>query len=113
MSTILSLLLIQVIVVFIVDISGAIDSLKRGLKLLLTKGKMSNSDYRLKPFDCSLCSTWWTCLIYLLCVGKLTIPFIAFVAFQCTFCAQIKDTILVVGDLITKVIRIIYKYIID
>lgn len=113
MNTILSLLLIQVIVVFIVDISGAIDSLKSGLKWLLTKGKMSSSDYRLKPFDCSLCCTWWTCLIYLLCVGKFTIPYIAFVAFQCTFCDQIKDTILVVGDLITKVIRIIYKYLID
>ena len=113
METILNLLLIQLIVVFIVDISGAIESLKSGLKLLLTKGKMSSSDYILKPFDCSLCCTWWTCLIYLLCVGKFTIPYIAFVAFQCTFCTQIKDTILCVGDLITKVIRIIYKYLID
>lgn len=113
MNTILSLLLIQVIVVFIVDISGAIDSLKSGLKWLLTKGKMSSSDYILKPFDCSLCMTWWACLIYLLCVGKFTIPFIAFVAFQCTFCAQIKDTILVVGDLCTKFIRLIYKHLID
>lgn len=113
MNTILSLLLIQVIVVFIVDISGAIESLKSGLKWLLTKGKMSSSNYILKPFDCSLCCTWWTCLIYLLCVGKFTIPYIAFVAFQCTFCAQIKDTILVVGDLCTKFIRLIYKHLID
>ena len=113
MNTILSLLLIQVIVVFIVDISGAIESLKSGLKWVLTKGAMKGSDYDLKPFSCSLCSTWCACLIYLLVTGHFTIPYIAFVAFQCTFCAQIKDTILCVGDLITKVIRIIYKYLID
>lgn len=113
MNTILNLLLIQLIVVFIVDISGAIESLKSGLKWLLTKGKMSSSDYVLKPFDCSLCMTWWCSLIYLLCVGKFTIPYIAVVSVLSTFCAQIKDTIYTVGDLITKVIRQIYKHLID
>lgn len=113
MNTILSLLLIQVIVVFIVDISGAIDSLKSGLKWLLTKGKMNSSNYILKPFDCSLCMTWWCSLIYLLCVGKFTIPYIAFAAFQCSFCAQIKDTIYMLGDLYTKFTRLIYKHLID
>lgn len=113
MNTILNLILLQIIVVFIVDISGAIDSLKSGLKWLLTKGKMSNSNYILKPFDCSMCSQWWCGLIYLLITGHFTIPYIAFVAFQCSFCAQIKDTILVLGDLLTKFIRIIYKHLID
>lgn len=113
MNTILSLLFIQVIVVFIVDISGAIDSLKSGLKWLLTKGKMNSSNYVLKPFDCSLCMTWWTCLIYLLCVGKFTIPYIAFVAFQCSFCSHIKSTIYMLGDLLVKVERLIYKHLID
>ena len=113
MNTILNLILLQIIVVFIVDISGAIDSLKSGLKWVLTKGAMKGSNYDLKPLSCSLCSSWWACLIYLLVTGHFTIPFIAFVAFQCTFCTQIKDTILCVGDLITKVIRIIYKYLID
>lgn len=113
MNTILSLLLIQVIVVFIVDISGAIESLKSGLKWILTKGAMKGSDYDLKPWSCSLCMSWWCGLIYLLVTGHFTIPYIAFVALQCTFCAQIKDTIYMLGDLITKVIRIIYKHLID
>ena len=113
MMTILNLLLIQVIVVFIVDISGAIDSLKSGLKWIITKGKMKGSDYRLKPFDCSLCSTWWSCIIYLLCVGKFTIPYIAIAALLSTFCGITKSTIYMLEDLFTKVIRFIYKHLID
>lgn len=113
MSTILDLLLIQLIVVFIVDCSGAIDSLKSGLKWLLTNGAMKGSDYDLKPFSCSLCMQWWCGLIYLLVTGHFTIPYIAFVAFQSNFCAQVKSTIYTVGDLLIKVERIIYKHLID
>lgn len=26
-----------------------------------------------KPFGCPLCLTWWTCLIYIICTGNLTL----------------------------------------
>ena len=68
----INLLLISAIVVFIVDISGAVDSLKSGLKRILTKGVMKDSDYSLKPIDCSLCMTFWSGIIYLLCTGNFT-----------------------------------------
>ena len=58
------LILMSIVVVTIVDISGAVDSLKSGLKWILTKGKMSNSDYTLKPIDCSLCMTFWSGIFY-------------------------------------------------
>lgn len=109
----INLLLIALIVVFIVDISGAIDSLKSGIKWVLTKGKMSNSDYRLKPFDCSLCTTFWVGIIYLLCTSNFTLPYFAFVCLLACFSGLLKSTILLVEDIITKIIQLIYKHLID
>lgn len=110
---IINLCLIAVICVFIVDISGAMDSLKSGIKFILTKGKMNNSDYRLKPFDCSLCMTWWSCLIYLIIIGQLTFQYVAIICLLCTFCGLIKSSILLIEDIIIKIINLIYKYFID
>ena len=112
-NIILNLFLIALIVVFIVDISGAIDSLKSGIKWVLTGGKMTSSDYRLKPIDCSLCTNFWTSLIYLLIIGAFELKYIAVVCLFCTFCGIIKDTILLVGDIFTKIIQLIYKNWID
>lgn len=110
---IVNLILIAIIVVFIVDISGAIDSLKSGIKWVLTKGKMKNSDYRLKPLDCSLCQNFWFSLIFLLCIGEFTLPYIACVCIICCFLGFIKNAILLVEDILNKTIQIIYKYFID
>lgn len=110
---VINLFLICVICVFIVDISGAVESLKSGIKWLLTKGKMSNSDYTLKPFDCSLCMTFWASIIYLLIIGAFTFKYIAIVCLFCTFCDTIKSTIYMVEDIVKKIIQLIYKYFID
>ena len=106
---IIDLILMSMIVVFIVDISGAVDSLKSGLKWILTKGKMNNSDYRLKPLDCSLCMTFWTGLIYLLVIHQFTLPYIAFVCFLACFSGIIKNSIYLIEDVFTKIIQLIYK----
>lgn len=105
----INLILIASIVVFIVDISGAIDSLKSGIKWILTKGKMSNDDYRLKPIDCSLCMTFWTGIIYLLVIGQFTLPYFAFVCLLACFSSVIKTSILLVEDILIKITQLIYK----
>lgn len=112
-NVILNLFIIAVIVVFIVDISGAIDSLKSGIKWILTKGKMKDSNYVIKPIDCSLCMTWWCGLIYLLIIGQFTLKYIAIVCIISTFVEIIKSSILLIEDTITKIIQLIYKYVID
>lgn len=108
---IINLTLIAAIVVFIVDISGAVDSLKSGLKWILTKGKMKNSDYQLKPLDCSLCMTFWSGIIYLLITNNFTLPYLAFVCLLACFSGIIKNSILLVEDIITTIIQLIYKLI--
>lgn len=113
METIINLLMIALICVFVIDISGAIDILKSSLKWLLTKGRMSGCDYRLKPFDCSLCTIWWCGLIYLFFTGAFTLKYIVVVCLLATFSGLIKNTILLVEDTITKIIQTIYSKFID
>lgn len=109
--TLINLFLIALIVVFIVDISGAVDSLKSGIKWVLTKKQMSGSDYRLKPLDCSLCMTFWSCLIYLFVIGEFTLPYITVACLLAAFSDIIKNYILLVGDILTKMNQLIYKLI--
>lgn len=105
------LFLITLIVVYIVDISGAIDSLKSGLKWLVTKGKMKDSNYILKPFDCSLCMSFWIGLIYLLIIGYFTLPYVAVVCMFSAFSRILKSTILLIEDILVKIQQVIYKWI--
>lgn len=104
-----NLFLLTFIIVYIVDISGAVDSLKSGLKWLITKGKMKDNNYTLKPFDCSLCLTFWVGLTYLLITGYFTLPYIAVVCFLSAFSDIFKNTILLLEDLFIKLQRVINK----
>lgn len=72
---IVNLLLITLIIVFIIDLSGIIDSIETVLsKFLNGKARVP------KPFSCSLCMTWWVGLIYLLCIHQFTLIWISIVA---------------------------------
>lgn len=77
--TLLNLLLLQLITVFVVDLSGVMTHIKRWIWRWL-KGEKPYKDFGFKPFDCSLCSTWWAGLIYLLITHSFTIPYIGYVA---------------------------------
>ena len=107
----INLLLITIISVIIIDISGFIDSLKSGIKWCLTKGKMNNSDYRLKPIDCSFCTNFWLGIIYLLVTGNITLYYIAAVLILSCFCGLIKSSILLIEDIFKTFINRIYKFI--
>lgn len=109
----INLILIACIVVIIVDISGVIDSIKSGLKWLLTRGKMNSSDYRLKPIDCSFCMNFWSGIIYLLVIGELTFYYVAFILLLSCFTGVIKDAILLMRDIFITIINWIYKKWID
>lgn len=103
----LNLLFIQMIIVFIVDISGFVDSVKVGISRLITKGKISKSDFRIKPFDCSLCTTFWVGLIYLLCVHQFSIPMIAFVCLLAATTGITKEIFYTLNDIVIKILRLI------
>ena len=99
----IDILLIAVIVVVIIDISGFIDSLKSGLKRLLTNGRMS-AYYSLKPFDCSLCMTFWTGFAYMIITHKVTLFMTAYLLIISIMTPVIKDVIILIRETFIKII---------
>lgn len=95
----MNLLLIAICVVMIVDISGFIDSVKIGLKRWLgIKGGVT-----IKPFDCSLCMTHWTGLIYLLFTG-FTLQSYALLLFISVLTPTIASAILLIREILDFII---------
>ena len=88
----INLIFINIAVVYLIDQSGGMDSIKSLLKRLLTNGKMKGADYSLKPFDCSKCMTFWVSIIYLLLFGELSI-FTFMLACISAFTAQFTNEI--------------------
>lgn len=107
----LKLLCIQLICVLIIDISGFIDSVKWSVSKWLTKGKIPTTDYRIKPFDCSLCMTWWSCLIYMICIGQVSVFLLAYILFLSIMTPVAKEIIVLIRDICIKVINKIYDII--
>lgn len=105
----INILLIAVICVCIIDISGFIDTIKSALNKVITKGKLTNSNYSLKPIDCSLCMTWWSGLIYLICYNSVSLLNIAILLLIAISTPIINDIIRLFQDLIIKVIQLINK----
>ena len=96
---IIDLILIQLIIVFIIDLSGAAESFKLFISKILTKGRIQTTNFDLKPFTCSLCSTWWIGLIYLLICHSFTIPYIALVALLSYLTPLSSSILLLIKDL--------------
>lgn len=97
---IIDLILIQLIIVYIIDLSGAVESLKLFISKILTKGKIQTTNFDLKPFTCSLCMTWWIGLIYLLICHSFTIPYIALVALLSYLTPLSSSILLLIKDLV-------------
>lgn len=100
----IELLLLQLIIVFVIDISGFVDTMKSKLAKLLTNGKFKSPDFRLRPFDCSLCATFWTGIIYLLITHQFTIPLLAFVCLLSATTTISKDVYFTITDMIIKLL---------
>lgn len=101
----INLILLQLIIVFIIDISGFVDTMKSKLAQLLTGGKFKSPDFRIRPFDCSLCATFWTGILYLLITHQFTIPLIAFVCLLAATTTITKDVYFTITDVIIKILN--------
>ena len=101
--------MICLVLVFIIDISGVVDHIKRLAWKWIYQGKREYRDFEAKPFDCSLCSTWWVGLIYL-CFTSLSWVNVAYVAFLAFMTPVFKDLLMMVRDFVVKIIDTIYWY---
>lgn len=101
MNTILNLFLITLVVCFIVDCSGIMTDIRKLVANIIykkTKIKVDYNELKLKPIGCSLCMTWWTGIIYLLCIGEFTIVNFTFVALLALVSSNISGLLLALKD---------------
>lgn len=101
----LDLFLIAVIVVIIIDLSGITLSIKSGIKRLLTRGRMSDPNYSLKPIDCSFCMTFWTGLVWLLVTHSFSLWMLTYLLLLCVMTPVIRDVIILIRELFIKIIK--------
>ena len=73
-------LLITIIFVIITDQLHFWEEFSSSLKSLITRGKFK-SPIRCKILECSCCQSWWVNLIYIIIIGKFTIPMIVYILF--------------------------------
>ena len=101
---ILNLILLQLTIIFLVDLSGGIQSVKKFIWRHLKEGK-PYQDFPFKPFECSLCMTFWVGLIYLLITGSFSLPYIAFVCLLAFMTTTVKSLIWTLKDIIDRFIN--------
>ena len=105
--TLANLFLIGFISVFIIDYSGFIEEADK----ILTKVLKSKFPLHIpKPFSCSLCTTFWVGLIYLLVAGKFSLAFVAILGMVCILTPEILSIIYFAKDFINMVFDEIEKF---
>ena len=107
--TILTLLLIATIWTFILDLCGFAQTIDKLFYRIFYKGRAWRDDARFKPFDCSLCMSWWTGLIYLILTHSFTALNIAILLCFAWLTPLIKDLFTLIKDIIIKLVDLIYK----
>lgn len=106
-QTYIELLLLSAIVIYIVDLSGFTDSWKSALAKWLGR----SGEIRLKPFDCSLCLTWWTGVIYVLCTHTLSIYTLAYIALLSHLSVTICNFFLFIREGLNSLVRKLFDII--
>ena len=91
---ILDLFLITIIICFIIDISGIVDTIEWWLsKWLKVTCKVP------KPFSCSLCMTFWVGLIWI-SIFDFTLLNFVYVCLFATLSEQISNMIIIIKQLV-------------
>lgn len=97
-------LLITLIWVFIIDLSGFIQTVEEALSKWL-KGNAHIP----KPFNCSLCMSWWTNLIVALCCSQLTLANVCMIALFAFLTPVFALVIRWVRDLLEQMVYWLYR----
>jgi hypothetical protein len=108
----LNILLIAIAIVIITDLSGVVDYIKRHLYHWMT-GNYNYPETWDTPIihlmSCSLCQTWWCGLIYLIVIGQVTFASIAYLLAIAYLTTTIRDLIVLIKEVLTKIIDKIFK----
>ena len=100
--TYLNLFLISLIWVIILDLSGFMDEFKTLIAKFI---HIPVKNIQIKPFECSLCMTWWSGLIYLLIIHEVSFLTISAALFFAFLTTTTKDALYLIQDFLNWVIR--------
>lgn len=103
----LNIFIINLLVVFVVDLSGFIPELESIIsKRFHFKARIP------KPFSCSLCMTFWLGLIYTICTSSFSLPTLLFISALSLFSKNtagfirwIQETLITIENFLYKLIR--------
>lgn len=101
---IIELLIIATIVCYVIDISGFIDSTKIFIWWLVFKNEKPFNNFNLKPFDCSLCMTFWIGLIYII-INDFSLINLFYVCILSFLSSTITYTLNIFKDLIIFILN--------
>lgn len=107
--TILNLFIISIIWVLILDLSGFARTIDKTLYKIFYRGRPYREDAHFKPFDCSLCMSWWSGLLYLLITRTLSLFNIAILLFFAWSTTMEKDIFILIKDIVTKLLDLLYE----
>lgn len=96
------LLLVTFVVTYIVDVSGFTESWRGVIERMLPKGQRLG---HIRPFDCSACMSWWSCVIYSAIVGDLTLPVVAWSALMSLLSSPIAGVLVLLRETLASVVR--------
>ena len=97
----LNIFALSVIVVFIIDVSGVIEELRPFVNERILH---RDADARLKPFDCSLCMTFWTGVIYVCLFAGFSFPRIAAVCLAAAMVRNIGEAVFIIRKIGEKLL---------
>ena len=101
---ILNLICIAIILVFIIDYSGVITSIEDFASRTVSHAGRKIHIRIPKPFSCSLCSMWWSGLIYIIVTGNFSFENLAIVALISASTIIIADIMDFIRDLALTII---------
>lgn len=102
----INIILIQILICYVIDLSGFIQSLEMWLNTLL-KVKVHIP----RPFSCSLCLGWWVNIIYLIVTHNFTLPLIIMTALISFFSKNITGLLRWISELFVFIEGWLYKLI--
>lgn len=100
LSRILDIIAILLVAVFIVDVSGAVDSLRH----VVNKALKREEDAPIPPFDCSLCVTWWASFVYVAVTGW-SWPLLAVAAVASFLARIVRECYFLIEDLLLDIVN--------
>lgn len=89
--------------VIITDMTDFPQNIKFLISKVMTKGVLKTDNFRIHLLDCSLCQTFWGCLIYLFITKNLSILTVALTLFIAVNTINIQGILRNLSDLINSI----------